>query len=365
MNIRILGTFPLLLALLATSSACAAASLQPPPGYRAAAGSSGSRSFTCPEAPEPYVGALDFPSKYEGSGKARNEVNDTSNAEYKRRSRPITDLEKGVNKLVGQYIDSGRPEILQCALGWYTRWADARGLQGKAETHTGKSSRKWALAALSGAWLHLKFSASQPLAAHPAETRKVDAWLGQLADTVVSEWDIDQPAERINNHFYWSGWAVMATAVALDRRDLFDWSVKIYRRFASQADSNGYLPNELARQNRALGYHNFAITPLAMIAAFGKANGLDLPEAGNGALGRLANRTLQGIRDPAIFEAKTGFEQAMDGFDEQPTKLAWLEAYCWSVDCSGLAAERLRTLRPMSNARLGGAMTRTFDPTTP
>lgn len=345
--------------LAATGAAQAADALVAPPGYSAPVGHAGG-SYSCPQAPAPYTGTLDFPSKYEGSGKARDQLNEASDAEYKQRSRPITDFEKGVNKIVGKYLETGRPEALRCALDWYGGWADAHGLQGPATTHTGKSARKWALASLSGAWLHLKFSSSQPLAADPARAQKIEAWLGQLGDQVVSEWDASQPPNKINNHFYWAAWAVMATGVATNRRELFDWSVGIYRTFASQVDADGYLPNELARQTRALGYHNFAITPVAMMAAFGKANGLDLPGAGDGALTRLANRTLQGVADPGVFESKSGYRQALDGFDEPDTKLAWLEPYCWAVACNAAAAAKLAALRPMSNTRLGGNMTQAF-----
>jgi len=151
----------------------------------------------------------------------------------------------------------------------------------------------------------------------------------------------------------------MATSVATNRRDLFDWSVKMYHIFANQADAEGYLPNELARESRALGYNNYAITPIAMIAAFGKANGVDLAGEGNGALKRAAERTLQGIADPHVFEQKTGQEQDLEGLD-QDSKIAWLEPYCWTVGCEGSVAQKAAASRPMKNRRLGGNLTMIF-----
>lgn len=342
-----------------SGAAAAAERLQPPPGYLAPIGEK-SGSFDCPQLPAPFTATLDFPSKYAGSGKARDQLNEASDAEYKAKSKPVTDMEKEINKVVEKFVDTGRPEALKCALDGYLAWAKAGALLGDASSHTGKSVRKWSLASLSGAWLHLKFSSSQPLAAFPEQTRTIDAWLGHVAEKVVTEWDEGEKLEKINNHFYWAAWSVMATGVALDRRDLFDWAVKMYRIFAKQVDSDGFLPNELNRQTRALGYHNFAITPIAMIAAFGRANGLDLPAEGNGALTRLATRTLAGVDDPKVFEAKTGKRQELEGFDEQNTKLAWLEPYCWATSCSGSAAQKLGQLRPLKNTRLGGDMTATF-----
>lgn len=360
MNARpLLRALTVLTLAAAAASAPAAEHLVPPPGYLVPVGQK-SGSFECPPFPAPYTDTLDFPSKYEGSGKARDQLNEASDAEYKARSKPVTDLEKAITKVVDKYLETGRPEALACAINGYLGWAQAGGLRGPATTYSGKAIRKWSLASLSGAWLRLKFSSSQPLRAYPEQSAAIEQWLGRVADQVVSEWDPDAPLKNVNNHFYWAAWSVMATGVALDRRELFDWSTRIYNTFATQADEQGFLPNELNRETRALGYHNFAITPLAMIAAFGKANGVDLASQGNGALKRLATVTLQGIDNPKLFEDRTGKPQALDGFDEPQSKLAWLAPYCWTVGCTGVAAQKLEALRPLKNTRLGGDMSSVF-----
>ena len=158
----------------------------------------------------------------------------------------------------------------------------------------------------------------------------------------------------------------MATAVALDRRDLFDWSLAIYRRFSRQIDSVGYLPNELDRKSRALGYHNYALTPMAMVAAFGRANGVELAALDDYAIRRLATRVLVGIVDPAGFTARTGRKQELGEFKDQPGqlsgKLVWLEPYCYAVDCSPRTRIKLKSLRPLASTRLGGDLTGVFGP---
>ncbi|HKE47149.1 MAG TPA: alginate lyase family protein, partial [Rhodanobacteraceae bacterium] len=230
----------------------------------------------------------------------------------------------------------------------------------EAANHTGRSLRKWTLGTLSSAWLKLEFSSTQPLAAYPQQAQAVQAWLGKIGDRVVAEWPETDPVEKINNHYYWAAWSVMATSVVTNRRDLFDWSAKMYGIFADQVDAEGYLPNELARETRALGYNNYAITPVAMMAAFGKANGVDLAGEGHGALKRAADRTLSGIADPHVFEAKTGKEQDLEGLDQQDSKLAWLEPYCWTVGCDGATAQKAASIRPMKNRRLGGNLSTLF-----
>lgn len=340
-------------------AADAADTLVPPPGYYAAVGHKGS-SFSCPDMPAPFTDKLEFRSKYEGSGKARDTVNEEAEADYKEKTKPVNDMEKGVNKIVEKYMESGKPEILKCAIDWYSAWADAQALEAEADNHTGRSIRKWSLASLSGAWLHLEFSSSQPLAAYPEQTKKIESWLSTIADKVVSEWSESDPIDKINNHYYWAAWSVMATSVVLNRKDLFDWSTKMYRIFAGQVDADGYLPNEMKRESRALNYHNYALMPLAMMAAFGKANGVDLAGADNSALSRVVNHTLDGVADPKLFENKSGFKQNLEGFDDPSSKFAWLEPYCWTVSCSGAAAQKLGSLRPLKNTRLGGDMTSVF-----
>lgn len=362
-SIRQRGWWWSILAVAAWLPLClhAQAALVPPPGYYAEVTQKPDKGFSCEQAPQPFTGTMDFPSKYEGSGKARDQFNAAANAEYQQRSAPISQMEKGINKMVDTYMHTGNPAALQCALDWYVTWADAGALLGDSTSYSGKAMRKWSLASLSGAFLHLQFSRSQPLANRADQAQKIKVWLGRVGDKVLTEWDLGEPRQKINNHFYWAAWAIMATSVVENRRDEFDWAVKAYRIFATQVDTDGFLPNELARQTRALGYHNFAITPIAMIAAFGKANGVDLASEGNGALKRLAETTMRGIDDPQVFASKSGgFTQVLDDVDKQRTELAWLEPYCWAAGCQGALEEKAEKLRPMKNTRLGGDVTSVY-----
>jgi poly(beta-D-mannuronate) lyase len=127
----------------------------------------------------------------------------------------------------------------------------------------------------------------------------------------------------------------MATAVALDRRDLFDWSVKEYRIAAGQIAADGHLPNEQKRGARALAYHNYALQPLVMIASFAAANGQDVVAENNGALGRLAGYVLS----------------------QKQTDPVWLEPWCDITDCDATARALRDASRPLKSRRLGGNLT--------
>lgn len=361
--------------LLVCTSACDAADAQParrvavaantgvlvpPPGFTAAVVSSDKDRHACPTDAQPFTAPLDFPSRYEGSDKARDDVNEASEKEYKRLIAPITALEKGLSVQVDDYLRAGHPESLACATQLLRTWSSSNALMGEAITHTGKSMRKWAMASVAAAYLRLKFSASQPLAADPELTRAVERWLETMATRVVTEWE-DQPLDKVNNHEYWAAWAVTAAAVAVNRRDLFDWAMRQFGIAATQVDAQGYLPNELKRDTRALMYHNYALTPLTMIAAFAKANGVPPGTAQREALARLAERVLDGVENPAPFEKRTGKKQVVKELAER-SKFAWLEPYCWTFDCGDAARARLADLRPVKSYRLGGNLTEIFRP---
>ncbi|MGY4490523.1 mannuronate-specific alginate lyase [Pseudomonas sp. TE3610] len=354
---------PTLLGLaIFAGNAQAAAPLHPPQGYLAAVDKfkTNAKDEGCQAMPQPYTQSLQFRSKYEGSDKTRSTFNATSDKAFRDATKDITTMERGISKQVMVYMRDGNPQQLDCTLNWLTAWAQADALMSKDFNHTGKSMRKWALGSMASAYVRLKFSDSHPLATHQQQTQVIEAWFGRLADQVVSDWN-NLPLEKTNNHSYWAAWSVMAASVALDRRDLFDWSVKEYKIGANQVDADGFLPNEVKRQQRALAYHNYALPPLSMIASFAQANGVDLRQENNGALKRLGDKVLAGVKDPDIFEAKNGKDQDMTDL-KVDSKFAWLEPWCSLYSCPPDALERKHEGQPFKTFRLGGDLTKVYDP---
>ncbi|MBX8610332.1 mannuronate-specific alginate lyase [Pseudomonas cichorii] len=344
------------------SGASATSTLVPPQGYSAPIEKmkTGSHDFTCDAVPKPYTDKLVFRSKYEGSDKARATLNEESEEAFRDATKDITTLERGISKVVMQYMRDGRPEQLDCALNMLTTWAQADALESREFNHTGKSMRKWALGSMASSYLRLKFSESHPLANRQQQTQVIEAWFSKLADQVVSDWS-NLPMEKINNHSYWAAWSVIATAVATNRRDLFDWAVKEYKIAAYQVDKDGFLPNEVKRRQRALAYHNYALPPLAMIASFSLANGVDLRNENNGALKRLGDRVLAGVKDPDDFASRGGTKQDMSELKKDP-KFAWLEPFCSLYSCSPDVIEHKHEMQPFKTFRLGGDLTKVYDP---
>ena len=126
-------------------------------------------------------------------------------------------------------------------------------------------------------------------------------------------------------------------------------------------DDQGFLPNEIKRKQRALAYHNYALPPLAMIASFAQANGVDLRKENNFALQRLGEGVLAGARDPSQFKARTGEKQDMKDL-KVDSKYAWLEPWCELYHCVGDTLQRKHGMQPFNSFRLGGDLTRVYDP---
>lgn len=318
----------LLIVLLFISGSACAAQLVPPPGFTRPLPQT--VKGKCVPLPAPYTDNLDFRSKYEGSDSARATLNPEAEKAFRQQTKSITDFERGISEMVWRYKRSGDPKTLSCILDGYRRWADANALMSTTANHTGRSMRKWALATLATSWLELDT---------PQKNTATERWLSQLADRVVKDWD-GLPLGKTNNHSYWAAWSVMAASVALNRQDLFDWSLKEYRIAAHQVDENGQLPNEQKRGARAVAYHNYALQPLVMIASFAKANQVDVTQENHGALARLASYVLR----------------------EDNTHLEWLEPYCALSHCDDATLTLRDASRPLKNRRLGGDLTALYQP---
>lgn len=215
--------------------------MQPPEHLQTA------KPVNCPVAPAPFTDVLDFQSKYEGSDSARATLNPEADAAFRQQTKPITDMERFVSRQVTAWAQSGNPANVSCVVDALNAWANAGALTSDAKNHTGRSMRKWALASFSSAWLQLQYSPQHPLRAYPAQQENIARWLGTLGDLTVNEWH-DLPLNKVNNHSYWAAWAIMATAVVTQRRDLFTAALDIYRTAMQQVDDHGFLPNELHRR---------------------------------------------------------------------------------------------------------------------
>lgn len=323
--------------------------LSPFVGLKPAAGAG---KFRCQDVPDAYTDALEFDSKYAGSGKSRDIINPLALMKYKLATRDIEAFEKGLAESSDAHV-AGRAGAAQCTLAWLQEWAQADAMLGPANGQ-GKAVRKWLLAAV--AFNYLKVA--DAVAAETARRQRVHVWIGRLADAVVADYQAD-PVARMNNHHYWAAAAVGASGIILQRRDLTAWSQKIYRQAMANVDQDGVLPNEMARASRALFYHNYALMPLTMVAEMARVNGIDLYAENDCALCRLANRVLTGMADPVFFVQRTGVRQEIAELDGRG--LAWLPAFHALCADDARLSELMVRYRPIASRRLGGNLSQVYD----
>ncbi|MEE3118326.1 MAG: alginate lyase family protein [Pseudomonadota bacterium] len=330
---------------------CRNAGLRAPVGYYQMPEPSTGGSYDC-DIVQPHRGDMNFTSKYQGSDSARNELNQEAYQAYQEASATIRHFEKQVIAAADDYqVDGDGPAARDCVLDNLDTWAQADALMPDDINHVGQAVRKWALAAAANAYLRVKSSAPEA-ALDPAQVARIDGWFERVADG-VRDYYTDREPRKVNNHDYWAAWAVMASAVATDDCGDWSWSLAKFDEAMGQIRSDGYLPKELSREDRALEYHNYAMQPLTLIALFAEVNGVDLHEQYRGAFEQLAQNVVDGLDDPAALERLTGHAQKRAGLSTA-WGLAWMRpwAEAWGplAGMPGFLAE----FGPVKNTRLGG-----------
>lgn len=279
----------------------------------------GSRSAVaagCPMAP-PIVQTLDIPRFY---GDVEGAVVDPAlAAAHKKAVEPLRQFLHQVTADADHAHTRPSPksqaEAAQCALGWLQTWAAGRAWLGVMPTKQAEYQRKWDLAGVALAYLKVRMFAT------PDQRLTIEPWLQTFADTARAFFD--DPEHKRNNHWYWLGLGEAAVGLATDSPRHFDIARGIMQDAARDIAANGTLPDEMARKQRALHYHAFAVMPLVMLAEIGAARGEDWYSFGNGALHRLVAVTISGLQDPALFDSLAGVAQ------ERPpnARAGWLQVY--------------------------------------
>jgi poly(beta-D-mannuronate) lyase len=271
--------------------------------------------------------------------------------------KPLREFVEGVVRAADRWIEARplRPETAACALVRLDGWAQKDAMLDKV-TNQGGYERKWAFCGIALAYLKIRDAPGLD----PMAKARVEAWFRRLVAVVRRYYD--QPpsrgiSDKINNHLYWAALAVAAGAVATDDRAAFAWAIDKTRFALTEIADDGTLPLELARGQRALHYHLFAVTPLVMLAEIGTANGFDLYAERDGALGRLVAAVLAGLADPAGFAKRSGTAQEPEHVTSW--SIAWMEIWYARTRDPALVP-LLARLRPARNNWLGGNVTLAF-----
>lgn len=260
--------------------------------------------------------------------------------------QPVIDFTRYVVDHSDRYMRTGNAGEAVCVARWLDDWAQGNAFA-KTANDGGSFRRSWYLSSLAISWLKIRDAAGVDAAARA----RIDGWLAAQARLITTFYA--EPSEvnnALNNHGNWAAVAVAAAAVASNDRDLFAWADRRFRTNLAEITPEGALPLEVARGQRALHYHLFALTPFVLMARFERANGMgDFDQA---ALSRLETFARSSLEDSRHMAELAGAPQEPLTARGDPTELVWaaLSRYPPSPRLKIL----LQSRKPLIDPRSGG-----------
>jgi poly(beta-D-mannuronate) lyase len=221
---------------------------------------------------------------------------------YAESSGPYKNLGQVIVDAADAWRSTGSRAAAACALSHTEAAARDAVFTGRMSSHQAYYVQGWVIGAIAVGWLKVRDSGLETPRLHDL----VVPWIVSVTRQTVDFYD---SSRALNNHLYWAGVEAIAASVAADDRKLFDWAVAGYRAGIAQIQPDGSMPLEMARGQRALHYHLYALSPLVYIAEFGQVNGLDLYAERDHALAHLERICVDGLANNQFFEKATGIPQ--------------------------------------------------------
>ncbi|NCO02882.1 MAG: hypothetical protein GW903_01675 [Alphaproteobacteria bacterium] len=314
------------------------------------------QNLQCPQPPQPTQSMV-FDSIYTDRSEGVSIVDEQAQTLYKKQISDIRDFEIHIVGWSNNLAKGKSADMNFCALTWMHDWAKRDALYGVEESFQGEALRKWALATISTQYSLLSQSVIMP----PSDKEEIEDWIKALADQVMTDYArYPNNKSRNNNHMYWAAWGVMAAGFAVNEPEYFNWAVLKYKKGVADIQKDGTLPLELERQGRAFLYHNFALSPLIMMAETAAQNGVDLYGENNGAIHKLVKRVVTDLDSKqAYITAKSGKTQDMDGVVTSAS-LSWMAPYYKRYKTHSLK-KWVKKYEPLKSSRLGGDLSYLFD----
>ncbi|MFD1260155.1 alginate lyase family protein [Entomomonas asaccharolytica] len=291
--------------------------------------------------PKPYTGALLIESKYNQADPNKTTLV-TASKSSKEIENYIKNYIKGLLTASKKYRKANKAkqanEALACLSYWLDGWAKANALLNPEATKTGIAGRKWALAAISAIILNTQGYSNGKFELTTDQKR----WLKKLAEQVIQEYEprrANNFTGYFNNHDYWAGWAVSATGMVLQNKEMIIWGHTSLQRALQQVivSNNGqyaWLPYEVARGKLAADYSNYAMIPLMLLADTAKANQLNLTADELKKLQLLGNFTALTVLNPKSLPELPGKQSTV-----KPYKMIWVIPFINSYPTNNLAKQ--------------------------
>jgi poly(beta-D-mannuronate) lyase len=227
---------------------------------------------------------------------------------YRKSSDGVKNVGMGIVKAADDFRSTGSRAAAQCAVAQIVTLAGEHSLAGKMSSNQAYYVQGWVVGAIAIAYLKVRETGI----ATPQQTDAIAKWMESVGEQTKNYYDSHKRVghgDSQNNHLYWAGVELAAIGVAANNRKDFDWAMATYDNGVNQIRPDGSLPLEMARNSRALHYHLYALAPLVLLAEFGEANHLDMYAHAKGAIHRLVDFSIAGLKDPTPFAKATGVQQ--------------------------------------------------------
>jgi poly(beta-D-mannuronate) lyase len=221
---------------------------------------------------------------------------------YTESSGPYKNLGQVIVDAADAWRSSGSRDAAACVLRHMEAAARDGVFTGKMSSRQAYYVQGWVIGAIAIGWLKVRDSGLET----PALRDLILPWIVSVTRQTTDFYD---SSHALNNHLYWAGVEAAAAGVAANDRKLFDWALAAYRAGIAEIQPDGSMPLEMARGQRALHYHLYALSPLVYIAEFGEVNGLHLYAERDNALARLERLCVDGMKDNQFFVKATGIAQ--------------------------------------------------------
>ncbi|MFZ1940669.1 MAG: alginate lyase family protein [Terracidiphilus sp.] len=282
-------------------------------------------------------------------------IDPTRYAAYQAASKQYGGVEDAAERAADNFQSTGSRAAAACAARILFAQAQANAMAGNMSSNQAYYVQNWAVGALAVAWL--KVRSADALGLSPVQTAALTSWMKTVAGQVEDYFDKQHEKNSgsgVNNHYYWAGFAALAAGIAANDRSLYDWGISTYKFGIDQIEPDGTLPLEMARGQRALHYHLFALAPLVTMAELASANGDDLYAYDNSRLKLLVDVSVAGLADNHFFAEKSGVAQdtPKDG-QISASDISWIRPYARRFPSPAIAAVLSHT--PIGSDRyLGG-----------
>ncbi|HTV09821.1 MAG TPA: alginate lyase family protein [Candidatus Aquilonibacter sp.] len=263
--------------------------------------------YACPAVPQ-IAPDLTTEGFYKLGDPTHSIVDPAREAAYQRSSGPVKAAGEKIVTAADAYRTKGSRAAAECALKHVAAMAQEHSLTGTMSSNQAYYVQGWVAGAVAIAYLKIR----DAHLATPEEAKQIADWLVAVGNESKGYFEprrTEGKSDAHNNHLYWAGVELAAIGVVANNRADFNWAMGTYDAGVDQIRPDGTLPLEMARGQRALHYHLYALAPLVMLAEFGEANGLDLYARDHGAIHRLVNVSIAGLADPSLFVKATGVQQ--------------------------------------------------------